>query len=216
MARNECVFNNRIPKSVEVAAKAKALLLEIIDKSTFAFILSAEVSAWLGPCVPGERKDSINKSMKDPTWRLRLTAGDFLKWWQGTPKATIFFNGASKGNPGTAGAGGLILSLDRLKKTIFSWGLGISSNNQVESYSLLKAFQIAKELDYKSIQIFGDSELLIKLLNFEDYFSNLALNKTLQRIRNTLKDFDTVDSYHILWDLNKQVDSLANKACLLP
>lgn len=126
-------------KSVEVAAKVKALLLKIIDKSAFAFILSVEVSAWLGPCMPRERKDSINKLMKDPTWRLRLTAGDFLKWWQGNPKATVFFDGASKGNPGTAGARGLILSPDKLEKTSFSWGLGISSNNQEESYILLKS-----------------------------------------------------------------------------
>lgn len=153
--------------------------------------------------------------MKAPTWRLRLFEVDFLTWWQGIPKATIFFDGASKGNLGTVGTRGLILSPDRLNKISYSWGLGISSNNQVESYSLLKACQIAKELGHKIIQIFEDSELMIKLLNSEDYFTNPSLNKTLQRIRNTLKDFDTVDSYHILWDLNKQADSLANKGFLL-
>jgi len=63
-----------------------------------------------------------------------------------------------------------------------------------------------KELGYNIIQIFGDSELLINLLNSEDYFRNPTLNKTLQRIWNTMKDFNTVDSYHILGDLNKQAD----------
>lgn len=153
--------------------------------------------------------------MKAPIWHLRLTEDDFLTWWQGTPKATIFFDGASKGNPGTAGAGGLILSPNRSNKTSYSWGLGISLNNQAESYNLLKACQIAKELSYKIIQIFEDSKLLSNLLNFKDYFRNPTFNKTFQRIQNTLKDFDTVDSYHILRDLNKQADSLANKGCLL-
>jgi len=136
---------------VEVVAKVKALFLEIINNPAFAFTLSAEVSMSLGPYVPGEKKDSINKLMKDPNWCLRLTVGDILKWWHGTPKATIFVDGASKENPDTVGIGGLILSPDRSKKISFSWGLGISLDNQAESYSLLKACQIAKELDYKTI-----------------------------------------------------------------
>ena len=77
----------------------------------------------------------------------------------------MFFDNASKGNLGISGAGGLVISPDRLTETIFSWGLGFMSNNQDESYSLLKACQIAKENGYKSIQIHGDSEMLIKVLN---------------------------------------------------
>ena len=66
-----------------------------------------------------------------------------------------------------------------------------------------------------SIQIFGDSELLIKMLNSEDQFNNSALNNTLQRIQNSLKEFDSVASYHILWDLNTKADSMENLASML-
>ena len=79
----------------------------------------------------------------------------------------------------------------------------------------MKACQIVKDIGYKSIQIFGDSELLIKLLNSEDHFNNPSLNKSLQRIQNILKDFDRVVSYHIMWELNKQADNPKNKACLM-
>ena len=75
--------------------------------------------------------------------------------------------------------------------------------------------EIANDIGYKKIQIFRDSKLLIKVLNSEDHFSNPSLNKSLQRIQNILKAFDRVDSYHILRDLNKQADYLANKFCLL-
>ena len=75
--------------------------------------------------------------------------------------------------------------------------------------------QIAKETRYKSIQFFGDSWLLIKLLNSEDHFNNPSLNKTLQRIQNILKAFERVTSFHILRELDKHADSLENKACLL-
>lgn len=131
------------------------------------------------------------------------------------PRSSLM-DGVSKGNPGTAGARGLILSLDRSSETGFNLGLGTISNNHTESYSLLKACQIAKELGYKIIQIFWDTELLIKLLNSEDHFRNPTLNKNSIMNPKHLKYFDRVDSYHILRDLNKQADSLTNKGCLMP
>ena len=78
------------------------------------------------------------------------------------------------------------------------------------------AIQVAKENGFKSIQVFGDSEMLIKSLNLGECFNNSALNNSLQRIRNLLKEFDLVASFHILRKLNNLADALANKACLLP
>ena len=89
------------------------------------------------------------------------------------------------------------------------------SNNQVEFYSLLQASQLAKNKGYKSIQIFDDSEILIKALNSSDSLKKFALIITLQRIKRVLKKFDKADSYHILWGLNCFADDLANKACHL-
>ena len=89
------------------------------------------------------------------------------------------------------------------------------SNNQAESYSLLKACQLAKEVGIKTIQVYGDSELLIKMLNSDGILNNSALNLILQRIRITMKDFEQVEFFHILRDLNGMVDSLENIACLM-
>ena len=71
------------------------------------------------------------------------------------------------------------------------------------------------ENGFKSVQIFGDSKLLIKSLNSADSFNNFALKKILQRIRIIMKDFEKTESFHILRDLNQLVNSMANKACLL-
>ena len=54
-----------------------------------------------------------------------------------------FFYGVSKGNPGISGAGGILFSPDRSSELSFGWGLSFMSNNQAESYSLLKALQLA-------------------------------------------------------------------------
>ena len=55
----------------------------------------------------------------------------------------------------------------------------------------------------------------MKALNLADQFNNTALNKTMLRIQNILKEFDGVASFHILRDLNHLVDALENKSCLL-
>ena len=100
-------------------------------------------------------------------------------------------------------------------QTNFSWGLGELSNNQVELYALLKSYQLAKEAGHNNLQIFGDSEIIIKFLNFATKFTNISLNVTMQRLHFILIDCVSVISYHILRDLNKLVDFKANQGCLL-
>ena len=82
--------------------------------------------------------------------------------------------------------------------------------------SLLLAVQLPKEKAFKSIQIFGDSEMLIEALNSADKFNNFSLKNILQRIRIIMKEFVLAEYFHILQDLNNLADSLANEACLLP
>ena len=83
-------------------------------------------------------------------------------------------------------------------------------NNQAESYSFLQVIQLAENKGYKSVQIFSDSEILIKAWNSSDSLKNYALIVTLQRIKRILKAFDKADSYHILRGLNISADALAN------
>ena len=148
--------------------------------------------------------------------RVILAANNLSLWWKSKGVYKIFFDGASKGNPGVAGVGGLIFSPNSEKISSFCQGLGICSNNQAECYNLLRVCHLAKNIGLQEIQIFEDLEVLIKLLNSDSQFNNPSLDKILQRIRNFLKDFEKVSSFHILQELNKQADYLANKSCLLP
>ena len=101
-------------------------------------------------------------------------------------------------------------------ETSFSWGVGQLTNNQAELYALLKACQLAKAVGHNNIQIFGDSEIIIKVLNSNTKFNNLGLNVTMQRLHYILIDCASVTSYHILRDLNKLPNFKANPGCLLP
>ena len=98
---------------------------------------------------------------------------EFSEWWKIENKVSIFFDGASKGNPGKDGAGGFIFYPGGNLEMSFSWGVGQTTNNQAEIYALLKACQLAKAAGHNNIQIFGDSEIIIKVLNFDSMFNNL-------------------------------------------
>ena len=97
----------------------------------------------------------------------------------------------------------------------FSWGLGHKTNNHVEILALLKACQIAREKGNKDIQVFGDTEILIKTLSSNGRFNDLLLNKVLQGLRSVLYFFSSHSFYHILCGLNKEADENANEGCLL-
>lgn len=96
----------------------------------------------------------------------------------------IFFNGASKGNPGTSRTGGIIYSTDGQKQDNFCWGLGQSTNNHAKFLSLLKACQLAQRNIGENLKKFRDSEILIKTVTKGDELNNSSLNKTLERMRN--------------------------------
>jgi ribonuclease HI len=218
LARNEQIFNNILYSPLMVAIKEKTLLLETMTYHALKNEISLlpEEKNWLGAFITQEMKTIIARPLSTPGWCLRETGAIFQAWWRKQGKAMIFFNGACKGNPGKAGAGGVIYSSDGQRKDNFNWGLGWRTNNQAEILGLLKACQIARENGIKEIQVFGDSEILIKTINSEDHFSNPTLNKTLQRLRYVLQEFSKSHFYHILQGSNMEVDAKENMSCLLP
>jgi ribonuclease HI len=161
--------------------------------------------------VPYSRKYLLSPQTVNPYWRIRDDDDTFQSWWRSQNLTTILFDGASKGNPGVAVAGGVIYSPDGSSKDCFYWGLGQKSNNQADILGLLKACLIAREKGVKDLQVFGDSEIIIKKLNMEAQFSNASLNKTLVRLKRVLLDFDSCKFYHILRKSNSEADQMENK-----
>eukprot|EP00253_Pinus_taeda_P018086 PITA_18086 len=215
LSRNETIFNQTETPAEKVAEKAKNLLLETLRQSNARDnTLRDEERAWLGDFIPIMSPPSVTRPLLKENWQIRDNAEGFQKWWKSQGKCTIFFDGASKGNPGRSGAGGIIY-LPNGSKESFSWGLGIKTNNQAEVLSLLKACQLAKEKDPKEIAVFGDSELLIKALRKNKRFNDPILNKQILRVTRLLKEFPSVQIFHILRELNSEADSLANIGCNL-
>ena len=61
---------------------------------------------------------------------------EFLNWRLSLQVHCLFFDGASKGNPGPSGGGGVILMPSGSIQSSFDWGLGVKSNNFAEFHAL--------------------------------------------------------------------------------
>jgi ribonuclease HI len=215
LSRNDIIFNQTEITAEKVAGKAKNLLIETLRQSRVKDnSLRDEESIWLGGFTPTSSPSSFSRPIPKENWQIRDNLEGFQKWWKSQGKCTIFFDGASKGNPGRSGAGGIIY-LPNGSKESFSWGLGIKTNNQAEVLSLLKACQLARKRNPKEIVVFGDSELLIKALRKNKRFNDPALNKQMTRVIRLLKEIPSVQIFHILRELNSEADSLANIGCNL-
>ena len=69
-------------------------------------------------------------------WEVRLDENEFLKWRASLNECSLFFDGASKGNPGQAGAGGILLNVENVILSSYAWGLGLDSKNKAEALAL--------------------------------------------------------------------------------
>eukprot|EP00253_Pinus_taeda_P006872 PITA_06872 len=201
----------------KVASKAKAFLLEAAHQQFYKYdsFLLLEERRWLRPLEPSPRKSILTPQIANPEWRRRDSEDSFTNWWRSKNLTTIFFDGASKGNPEIASSGGVIYSSDGSSRECLCWGLGQKSNNQAEIFGPLKACHIARDKGVKDLQVFRDFEILIKKLNTEDLFSNASLNKILGRPKRVLQEFTSYKFYHILRNLNGEADQMANKGCSL-
>lgn len=128
-----------------------------------------------------------------------------------TAQWRLFVDGASRNNPGRAGAGIFLVKND---KPVHKGGyfLGIKTNNQAEYLALLIGICIAKQYmeSHDLLSIVSDSELLIKQLKGEYKVKNPAL-KTLHAGALSLLAPVNYNVCHVLREYNKDADAMANK-----
>ena len=66
-------------------------------------------------------------------------------------------DGASKGNPGLAGSGGVIIDVTGRIILNFSWGMGNKTNNAAEFLAIWQGLTQASALSIKKLVIISDS-----------------------------------------------------------
>ena len=80
-------------------------------------------------------------------------------------KYIAYVDGGSRGNPGTAGYGVAITDENGDSVVNLSVFLGIRTNNFAEYSGLLGALNYAVSHGYRDLQIYADSELMVKQIS---------------------------------------------------
>lgn len=131
-----------------------------------------------------------------------------------TPTKTpvAYSDGASRGNPGPAAVG--IVLLDRDGSELWSEGrrIGRATNNVAEYRGAIAALEKARELGLDELELRMDSELVVKQLNGEYRVKDPSLALLKHDVDALLDAFRSVRIRHVRREENRDTDRLANEA----
>ena len=159
-------------------------------------ILTSILPKKLGPS-KGERKKS-----GPPGTAISAQDGEFV----------IHVDGASRGNPGHAGAGAIIKGSGGTVVGELTRYLGKVTNNVAEYEALILALEEAQSLGCKIISVYADSELMVKQINGVYRVKNEGLKGLHAIARKLVDQFSTFRITHVKRELNGEADKLANEA----
>ncbi len=126
-------------------------------------------------------------------------------------KAKLYCDGASRGNPGEGGIGCVIfLNDDRVIK--ISEYLGKTTNNVAEYKALIRGLEEAQNAGVEEIEIFSDSELLVKQISGIYKVKNKNLIELYEKAKELLSKLKCYKIIHINRDNNSIADKLAKEA----
>ncbi|HAJ93597.1 MAG TPA: ribonuclease H [Synergistaceae bacterium] len=121
-----------------------------------------------------------------------------------------FFDGASRGNPGKAGAGALMINDEGKVVWETSRFLGEKTNNEAEYMALILLLKAAKEHGVRSLRVFGDSKLVINQVS-RQWKINLPHLRLLAQQAWKLSDGMDISYHWIPREHNKRADILSNE-----
>lgn len=120
-------------------------------------------------------------------------------------------DGASRGNPGEAGCGAVIV--DEKGKVVqeLSRYLGRTTNNVAEYEGLLMGLEELRRLGATNIRVQSDSELLVRQLNGQYRVRDAKLKGLFERAVALLRSFCSHRIVHVRRENNQLADRLANR-----
>lgn len=121
----------------------------------------------------------------------------------------IFTDGASRGNPGDAGAGVVMYDGKELYEE-FSEYLGKKTNNEAEYTAVIRALERLDSMNETKGNIFADSEFLIKQVNGEYRVKSEKIKPLYEKVQKLLEGKE-IKFHWVPREDNSKADSLANK-----
>ncbi|PSQ05129.1 ribonuclease H [Halobacteriales archaeon QS_4_69_31] len=130
---------------------------------------------------------------------------------EGGGRAHVYFDGASRGNPGPAAVGYVVVTNDGI---VAEGGerIGRATNNQAEYEALVRALETARDYGFDEVDVRGDSQLVVKQVRGEWDANDPDLRESRVTVRELLTGFDEWSLEHVPREINDRADELANDA----
>ncbi|MFC6646365.1 ribonuclease HI family protein [Granulicella cerasi] len=125
---------------------------------------------------------------------------------------TAHCDGGSRGNPGPAGFGAVVVSPKGENLAELSEFLGIFTNNVAEYRGLLSVLEWVVKNGYKRVRVVSDSLLMVNQINGKYKVNSPDLRELWMQARGMIKQLDGFEITHALRHKNKDADRLANEA----
>jgi ribonuclease HI len=122
-------------------------------------------------------------------------------------KLKAYIDGGSRGNPGDAGIGVYFPGTVRIAEY-----LGAGTNNFAEYSALLTALRFAVFSRCEELEVFADSELVVKQIKGEYQVKNEGIRVLYESALRWITLIPLFSISHVRRENNKEADSLANLA----
>jgi len=133
-------------------------------------------------------------------------------------KFIVYTDGGARGNPGPSAIGVVIKNAKGQTLKEYGEYLGETTNNEAEYKAAIFALKKIKSLWGKEkakkteVQLFADSELLVKQLTGQYKVENTKIQQFFFELWNVKVDFKKVSFTAIPREENKEADRLVNEA----
>ncbi|MFB6124738.1 MAG: ribonuclease HI [Halanaeroarchaeum sp.] len=122
-----------------------------------------------------------------------------------------YFDGASRGNPGPAAVGWVLVDGDGI---VADGGetIGRATNNQAEYDALIRVLEVADRYGYDEVELRGDSQLIVKQVKGAWNTNDPELREKRVHVHELLANFADWSIAHVPREVNERADDLANEA----
>ncbi len=124
----------------------------------------------------------------------------------------LYTDGGARGNPGPAGIGARLLDAGGDVVEELADSIGTATNNVAEYQALLAGLELALDHDVQRLDVFLDSELVVRQVNGQYKVKDAGLKPLHQQACLLLSRFHEVDVKHVRREQNAEADALVNKA----
>lgn len=121
-------------------------------------------------------------------------------------------DGGSRGNPGEAAVGIVVATPEGEVLAEVGERIGVATNNVAEYRALLRGIELAREHGADEIEVYGDSELVVRQVRGEYRVKDAGLKPLHAQARAALSGFDSWSIDHVRRERNERADALLNEA----